>query len=156
ISLAYRRRRVYPPPPTSDGGGHGNRTEPDHPDHVGPAVAAPAVWQLAVLRDDELAFAGTAGAGSLRLGGRSSAAASAAGRGRTGSGAGRHRPSGSTPPRNVRCGWRARRSGPTRPARSGPRTAGRGSPPSHEGLTAAWSSWSAPTALDLGATRDSS
>src|SRR2546425_2098301 len=88
MSLAHRRRRVYPPPPTSDGGGHGNGTQPDHPDHVGPAVAAPAVWQLAVLRDDELAFAGTAGAGSLRPGGRGSAAASAAGRGGAGSGAG--------------------------------------------------------------------
>src|SRR2546422_9889263 len=99
MSLAHRRRRVYPPPPTSDGGGHGNRTEPDHPDYVGPAVAAPAVWQLAVLRDDELAFAGTAGAGALRLGGRSSAAASGAGPGRTGAGAGRDRPSWGSPPR---------------------------------------------------------
>src|SRR3989442_3338626 len=89
MSLAHRRRRVYPPPPTSDGGGHGNGTQPDHPDHVGPAVAAPAVWQLAVLRDDELAFAGTAGAGALRPGGRSSAAASAAGSGRNRSGGGR-------------------------------------------------------------------
>src|SRR2546422_4060867 len=99
MSLAYRRRRVYPPPPTSDGGGHGNRTEPDHPDHVGPAVAAPAVWQLAVLRDDELAFAGTAGAGALRPGGRGSAAARAAGRGRTRPGGRGGPPFGSTAPR---------------------------------------------------------
>src|SRR2546427_11540607 len=68
MSLAHRRRRVYPPPPTSDGGGHGNGTQPDHPDHVGPAVAAPPVWQLAVLRDDELAFAGTAGEGVAQAG----------------------------------------------------------------------------------------
>src|SRR2546428_11976800 len=148
MSLAYRRRRVYPPPPTSDGGGHGNGTQPDHPVHVGPAVAAPAVWQLAVLRDDELAFAGTAGAGSLRPGGRSSAAASAAGRGRTGSGAGRRRPSGSTPPRNVRCGWRARRAGPTTPPPRSTTPPGPGNPPSARGLAGSWAAWWAATSLD--------